>query len=74
MVLEWFSADLSYIRPWTLKTVHSLNSRYCKDANLANGLLNNIYFFQRPADGDTKCPGLYVRSISAFGYASFVRV
>ena len=73
MVLEWFSADLTYISPWTLKTVQPLDTTVCKDALLANGLLNNIYFFQEPADGKSKCPGVYVRSISAFGYASFVR-
>lgn len=73
MVLEWFTADLTYVSPWTLKTVLPLGTKYCKDALLGNGLLNNIYFFQEPADGKSKCPSVYVRSISSFGYAAFVR-
>lgn len=72
--LEWFSADLSYLSPWRVKTVYTFNKYNCPDAVLNTGLLNNVYAFDKPENGTNKCPGFYVRSISTFGYVSFIRV
>ena len=73
MTLDWFTADLTYVSPWKVKTIVPLHSEYCKDAYLATGLLNNIYVFERPTRGGSKCPSVYVRSITAYGYISFIR-
>jgi len=71
--LDWFNADLTYVSPWKVKTVYPLHSTNCKDAYIATGLLNSIYVFERPTSGQSKCPSVYVRSITAYGYMSFVR-
>ena len=74
LTLEWFAADLTYVSPWKLKAVYSFNRRHCKDQVLQSGLLNDIYVFDKPVNGTNKSQGFYVRSISSYGYTSFVRV
>ena len=72
--VEWLSADLTYVSPWTLKSVPPGNRGLCKDSYTFTGLMNNIFYFTAPPKGSNKSPGFYVPAYSAFGYASFSRV
>ncbi|XP_065052596.1 uncharacterized protein LOC135681887 isoform X1 [Rhopilema esculentum] len=72
--VEWLSTDLTYVSPWTLKSVPPGDRRYCKDSYTITGLMNNIFYFTAPPKGSNKSPGFYVPSYSSFGYASFSRV